>query len=151
MTTSSPGYPLSRLLPRLLLVGATLMPSACAAQAPTCSDPQVAETVKELVLKRLSENYGLTAMYDLPATRIDLRAIRTVASDTRQATCRTELGIEFQLNDELKAAMANPPSNPTEAQMMQSMFGNTSRSVDLGYLVKLTDDGQEFYVTIDGF
>ena len=141
----------SRIVHRLILVSAVLLPAACSAQTPTCSDERVGAKVKELVVQRLSENYNLTAMYDLPATRFDLRAIRTVASDERHSTCRTDLAIEFELNSELKAAMAKPASNATEAQMMKSMFGNTSRSVDLRYSVERTDDGKDLYVSIQGF
>lgn len=149
--TLSPTPSKSSPLPRMVLIVATLLSASCAAQTHSCSDPEVGAKVKELVLQRLSENYGLTAMYDLPATRFDLRAIRTVASDERRVDCRTELAMTFELNAELKAGLAKPSGNPTEAQMMRSMLGNSSRTVDLRYSVERTDDGRDLYVTMQGF
>jgi len=151
MIASPPTLPSRRLLHRIILISATLLPSACAAQTPSCSDERVGAKVKDLVLKLLSENYGVTAMFDLKATRIDLRAIRTVSSDERRSACRTELAMEFELNPELKAAMAKPSGNPTEAQMMRSMLGNNSRNIDLRYTVERTDDGRDLYVSIQRF
>lgn len=151
MTAFPSAFPKSRLLHRLIVVGAALLPAACAAQTPRCSDEGVTAKVKELVLQMLGENYGLTAMYDLKATRFDLRAIRTVASDDRRSACRTDLAIEFELNSDLKASMAKPSGNATEAQMMKSMLGNNDRSVDLRYSVEHTDDGNDLYVSIQRF
>ena len=58
--------------------------------------------------------------------------------------------MEFELNSELKAAIAKP-SNPTEGQMMNSMFGERNRSVDLRYTVEITDDKKDLYVSIQRF
>ena len=151
MTALLPAFQASRFLHRLVLIGATLLPASCSAQTLSCSDPQVRAKVKDIVLQVLQANYSLAALYDLNATRFDLRAIRTVDSDDRRSNCRTDLGIEFELNGELKAGMAKPSGNPTEAEMMKRMFGNTSRSVDLRYSVERTDDGKDLYVSIEKF
>ena len=151
MTAFTFGIQKSCFLHRLVLIGATLLPVSCSAQTPSCSDPQVSAKVKNIVLQVLQADYSLAALYDLSATRFDLRAIRTVDSDDRRSDCRTDLGIEFESNSELKAGMAKPSGNPTEAEMMKRMFGNTSRSVDLRYSVERTDDGKDLYVSIEKF
>ncbi|MCJ2071104.1 hypothetical protein MKK75_20305 [Methylobacterium sp. J-030] len=137
-----------RRLHWMILMGTTLLPAACTAQTPSCSDDQVGAKVKELMLQRLSQNYDLSAMYDLPATRFDLRAIRTVASDERHVSCRADLAIALELNSEMKAAMEKPSRDETATQMMKLMFGNNNRSVDLRYSVERTDDGKDLYISI---
>lgn len=93
MTASPNTFSARSILHRGILIGATLLPAGCSAQTPSCASEQVGAKVKELVLQLLSENYGVTAMYDLKATRLELRAIRTVASDERRSACRIELAM----------------------------------------------------------
>lgn len=149
MTTFACKFPASRCLRRSLLIGAALLSTSCSAQTPSCSDPQVGKQVKNLVMQVLQANSNLAALYDLKATRFELRGIRTVESDDRRSTCRTDLAMEFELNGEFKAEMAKPSNNPTETEMMKRMFGNTSRTVDLRYTVERTDDGEDLYVSIE--
>lgn len=149
MTTHPPARRRRQALHRLVLMTMGLLPVSCSAQTPSCSDEQAIATVKELILKDLRQDYQLAAVYDLAASRFDLRAIRTVGSDERSSTCRGELAIQFEPNSELKAAMAKPSGNATASQMLSAFFGNTSRSLDLHYSVERTDDGKDIYVSIE--
>ena len=107
--------------------------------------------VKDLVMQQFKQNYQVAALYDLNASRSDLQAIRTVSSDDRHCTCRANLQIEFELNGDMKTALASKPANSPERQMMDAMFGNRSRSTDLRYSVERTDDGKDLYVSVQPF
>jgi len=108
----------------LPLMFSTFVISACSQSVPKCSDTETVDLVKEIASREIGGEFGPGHEQLIS---YDVKAIRT--TDKNDKTGALECSAEL---------------------MISSKQIGFSKSIPIKYLVELTDEGDEFYVTVFG-
>ena len=132
-----------------------ILTTGCAGRAPDCSALNIKVTVVQLAKQRVAQqvagNPAMRMFFNAASSQYQLNGIRTVEGNRNSCSCKASLNIAFDFTDDVKRWKDTKPEDWAKVSTSPVVAG-MAREIDLDvtYHVERTDDGKDFYVTLEG-